>query len=170
MRGLWRCLACDSQIEMASMVPPQRGGLEKRVLYGAISCNQCGADYPVIAGVPILLRDPGKLEGGLRHVEAALAFHGLVMPDIYRRFLCSKWPNLHRATADEVPELYPTPYILEWYGGRFDHQRYAMCLAPNIAAAWLQARQGRLQQEVAGVMGGCMQPEEVVIVKMGLVA
>lgn len=59
-RWPWRCLHCGSALE------PEGGGLE---------CSGCGRRYPVIAGIPILVKDP---VGYLRSELASLtrAAHG----------------------------------------------------------------------------------------------
>ena len=69
-------------------LPPRRApGEPGDLLEGTVRCALCGADYPVVSGVLILVRDVSAyMTRYCRAVLSAAALHGTVSDDLARWF------------------------------------------------------------------------------------
>ena len=90
----------------AGGLAPSEGGLPARraveapdeLLEGTLACDRCGAEYPVISGVLILVRDVSAyLTRYCRAVLSSAALHGTVSDDLAR------WLERHHPDAPGLP-------------------------------------------------------------------
>jgi SAM-dependent methyltransferase/uncharacterized protein YbaR (Trm112 family) len=134
--GRFRCPKCRGDFAGVDW-----DGLLGTETTASIACADCGSVYPVIASVPILLRDVrGYLEknrgeiafwAGAAAAGAVLAEHGLDLPGP------GDFPRREQLTFD-TPEIVHR-YLLRHLFGRGDVREYLGRVSTGFEADWLLA-------------------------------